>query len=236
MSFKTRINANGGNAPACSPRGEAAGRPGRNYREWGERGFSLIEVFLVAGLLSVVLLTIFSVYSGGIKIWNMAQQFWVVQDRQFILSFEKVKKDIKGYIRDFDEEEMLFEGDRKEFSFPSLSGLEIIKVIYKFDKNSKAVVKQKVKFTDSLKEKMKENITALFPAEGCEFEYLLLSPSGLSEPEIDVEGKEGDEGLKADAGEWVSSFSEEDEGIPEAIRFKMRKNGKEVVKHVFIPK
>ena len=175
----------------------------------------MVEVFLVAALLGMVLLAIFSTYNAGIRIWRSIKELKLVEDRRFFIAIEKIRKELMGYIRDFDD--ISFEGDDKEgLSFPSISNLDIVKVTYHFDKNRDGLLRKVVRFSDSLKDKMEERTTELFDADDVQLYYLFYDA--------------GEE-----TGDWITCFTEEEEGIPEAIRFDITRKGEKFSEYVFLP-
>ncbi|MFH1310352.1 MAG: type II secretion system protein, partial [Candidatus Omnitrophota bacterium] len=82
------------------------------------KGFTLIEIFLTASLFGIILVTIFATYASGIRIWKTVKQVNLIADRKFVLTMEKVKREILGYVRNF--EDIQFKGDRESFSFPAV--------------------------------------------------------------------------------------------------------------------
>lgn len=179
------------------------------------RGFTLVEAFLVAASLGIVLMTIFSSYSSGIRIWRATEKLRLVEDRRFYVCIEKIKRELMGYIRDF--EDVNFAGDKEELSFPSLSDLNIVQVTYLFDKNRNCLLKKVIKFSESLKERMDETTSKLFDAEDVQFSYLFYDS-------------------KDKVGSWISGFSEKENGVPEAIRIDIKRNNEQCSKYVFIPR
>jgi len=94
---------------------------------------------------------------------------------------------------------------------------EILEVTYIFSEAEDALMRQSVKFTDSLKDKIKKNETLIFNADKVEFSYLFA------------------ESLE-DTGGWINEFSKEENGSPKAVKFKIRTEDKETIeKVVFIP-
>lgn len=179
------------------------------------RGFTLVEVFLVAMLSGVILTTILSSFVGGIRIWKTVKDSELLADRKFHISIAKIDRELRSYIRNFDE--IYFEGNDKEISFSTLSGLDIVKITYSFNKGRKSLVRKKVKHSNSLKDEMNEEVTNLFSADNVEFSYLLAEPS----EESDMIG-------------WVTAFSEEDGIMPLAVRLNIKRKGRELSKDVFI--
>jgi len=177
-------------------------------------GFTLIEVFLVTTLLSIVFFTIISVHTSGIKIWKSVGNRRFTEDRKVFLAIEKIRKEITGYIRDFKEIE--FTGDKESLTFPAVVGGKIVEVTYEFDKGKDVLIREVVKFTDSLKEKMKKNKTSLLEADKVEFSYLYSETA-------------------KGAGGWANSYSSEENNELEAVKLIIRRNKKTVEKTIFIP-
>jgi len=175
----------------------------------------MLELILVTALMSMVLLAIFSTYAAGIRIWRAIRDSDISGDREFFIGTEKIRMELSGYIRDFKDIE--FEGKAEELTFPGISGLDIVKITYEFDKNGDALLRKAVKYSDSLKEKMDERTTRLLEAEDIEFYYLFYDP-------------------EKETAQWVSDFTEEDSGIPEAVRLDIVKDGEEFSEYVFLPR
>ncbi|MBL7069217.1 MAG: prepilin-type N-terminal cleavage/methylation domain-containing protein [Candidatus Omnitrophica bacterium] len=178
-------------------------------------GFTLVELLLATALMGMVLLAIFSSYAAGIRVWRAIKDSDISGDRRFFIGTEKIRMELSAYIRDFGDIE--FEGKMEELTFPSISGLDILKITYEFDKNGDVLLKKAVKYSDSLKEKMNEEITELLEAEDVEFYYLFYDP-------------------EEDTAQWVSDFTKEDNGIPEAVRLDITKDGEEFSEYVFLPR
>lgn len=180
------------------------------------KGFTLVEVFLVAALTSVVLLTIFSAYFSGIRIWKTIKDLKLMENRTLYTGIIKVKRGLLGYTRDF--KEIAFEGENEWVSFPGVSGLEIVKVTYEFDKIHKTLLKKTLKYSNSLKDKMDEEKISLFDADDVKFYYLFYN----------AEAKE-------EADNWLEAFSESSNGIPRAVRLDISIKGREFSEYVFMP-
>ena len=180
------------------------------------KGFSLVEVFLVTAILGVVLVTLFSAYAAGVKIWRTANKLELIKDRRFIISMEKITEELSGYIRDFENEDVEFEGDKNKISFPFFSGSQVVQLTYTFDKNQKYLVKKINKISDSLKDKMQVEKTKLFDASSLTFQYLLSDEMN-------------------NTAYWASSFSEKDNGVPAAVKMIINRNDQDAEEFIFIP-
>ncbi|MFH1395030.1 MAG: hypothetical protein ABIH09_02615 [Candidatus Omnitrophota bacterium] len=191
-----------------------------NKKRLNTKGFTLIEVFLAASLLGIILVTIFSTYASGVRIWKTVKQVNLIADRKFVLTKEKVKREILGYVRDF--EDIKLKGDDESFSFPAVVDSDIVELTYFYDKGEDALMCKTVKYSDSLKEKMKKRESKVFDAEDVEFSYLFYD-------EADGEG----------SGAWLASFEQEESGIPKAIKLiiEVEKQDKkeEITEIIFLP-
>ena len=170
---------------------------------------------MVTALMSMLLLAIFSAYASGIRIWRSIKESGLAQDRRFYISTEKIKSELKGCIRDFKDIE--FEGDKDKLIFPSVADLTIVTTTYKFDKKKKALMKEVVKFSESLKDKMEKRTIELFGADAVKFSYLFYDK-------------------KVEAAKWDEDFKREENGIPEAVKFDITRKGKRSKIYVFIPR
>jgi len=179
-----------------------------------KKGFSLVELFLVTALMGIILAALFSAFTSGIRVWRMAQELKIAQERRFVISTEKMKAELMGYIRDF--KEISFEGDKTKLTYPSISPKGIAALTYKIDKAKKALVKEEVKFSDSLKDKMRPKRTRLFSANKAVFSYLLLNSTKTS-------------------ASWNNSFSTEKDGIPQAIKMEATIDGVKKEAYIFLP-
>jgi len=177
------------------------------------KGVTLVELFLVTALMGIVLLALFSAYTAGIRIWRSVRELDVVKNRDSYLSFEKMRRKLTGYVRNFDDID--FEGDSKKVSFPSISGTDIVKLTYTYDKKRKALVEKTTKFSDFLKDKLKEKTVEIFDARGVAFSYLFYDK---------IE----------ELGIWVTSFESID-GVPEAIKINVTRDNEKFSEYVFLP-
>jgi len=178
------------------------------------KGFTLIELFLVTALIGMILLALFSAFNSGINIWRSVKDLELIKDRKISISIEKMKRELMGYIRDF--EDVSFEGDRNGVSFPSISGLDIVKITYSFNKGRRKLLKKVVKYNEIFEGKISEKSTNLFDARSVQFYYLCHDELGK------VAG-------------WDTKFSEEKNDTLEAIRIDITRNNEEISEYIFIP-
>jgi len=178
------------------------------------KGFVLVEVFLAAALLGGVLLAIFSAYTSGVRVWQRVVELRSIEDERFFIAFEKVKRELAGYLRSFDSIE--FRGDSETLNFPYVRGLEIVKTAYSFDEGRRCFLRKTTRFSGSLKDEMSGEVTELFTADDVRMSYL------FHEQDMGSAG-------------WIGSFSAEENGVPRAVKFDITRAGKKFSKFVFIP-
>ncbi len=175
----------------------------------------MVELLLVSALIGLVLMTIFAAYASGVKLWRNIRNVELLEDKRVYLGMEKFRREMSEFIRDFEEIEM--EGDQEKVVFPHVSGTGIFAVTYEFDKNKDGLVRKRVKHSESLKDKMDEDIALVFDADRVEFSYLFY---------------DAEEGV----GSWIESFTLSENGVPEAIKLKITKGEVESERYIFIPK
>ncbi|MFH1752883.1 MAG: hypothetical protein ABH875_01750 [Candidatus Omnitrophota bacterium] len=183
---------------------------------FNHRGFTLVEVFLVAMLMGVLLLTIFSSYVAGAKIWRSARELQLSQDRRFHISIAKIRRELKGYLRDFEDIEL--EGGEREFTFPAIAGTDIVKVTYIFNRPQKAFLRKSFIYSESLKDKMAEKTTELFKADDVKIAYLFS------------EWTDSEEFIN-----WSDGFSREYGVELDAVRLNVSREGEESSIYVYMP-
>ncbi|MBU1084317.1 MAG: prepilin-type N-terminal cleavage/methylation domain-containing protein [Candidatus Omnitrophota bacterium] len=178
-----------------------------------KKGFTLVEVFLVASLLGMVLVSIFGAYTAGIRVWRTVRETEAIEDKKIFIAVEKMRKELYGYIRDYEETD--FEGDSKSLSFPAVSGNDIVTVTYAYKPGKDALIRERKKFTESLKEKDEKTESKLLDAESFEFSYLYPDD-------------------EENMGGWTESFSVPDDKPPLAVKMDIKKDGKKQSKIIFM--
>lgn len=176
-------------------------------------GFTLVEVLLVMTIFAFIGLGIATSFFSGMKLWARATgaDFW---HSNLVLNLESVSKNLR---QSLDVPGIGFEGDSKSFSFPALSGNNIIRLSYSYSADTKTLTKGELMMKDIIAEKQKLDMVErdLFSLDEFTVQYLM----------IDKETK----GL-----EWKDEWKKED-GIYAAIRFKGKSHNEEFQKTTFIP-
>ncbi|MDD5454513.1 MAG: hypothetical protein PHW62_03330, partial [Candidatus Ratteibacteria bacterium] len=177
---------------------------------------------LVAVILSVLGLSVYSVFNNGIKVWKKI--FGNVIEEDVSLFFEKISRDLRN---SFEYTGIKFEGSNERIAFPTLivpkeskdAKYEIGYVVYFKDTIDKSINRkqqnynQLYKNTDPIPAKVLSNIKNLT------FQYYRYDPEG-------------------DKTSWESYWKDE-ENPPLAVRVKVEfyENNREksFVKSIFIP-
>ncbi len=180
-----------------------------------KKGFALVEVLLVASLLSLVLVTIFASYTSGFRLWQAITKLGLAKDQNLSVGMEKIKNELPGFLRDFPDIE--FEGSKKKISFPVIQNGEILEITYEFKKSKHSLLRKEVMFSDSLGKSLKETVSRVLHADDVNFSFFVLSDTKQS-------------------GSWITNFSAEDAGPPEAVKLDLRIDGEKITKIIFMPK
>lgn len=176
-------------------------------------GFTLVEVLLVMTIFAFIALGIATSFFSGMKLWARATgpDSW---RNSLILNLESVSKNLR---RGLDVPAIGFEGDSNSFSFPALSGNNIIKTSYSYSRDTKVLTRGESMMKDIIAKKLKIDML--------ERDVLSLDEFTVQYLKVDKETK----GL-----EWEDEWKKED-GIFAAIRFKGKSHNEEFQKTIFIP-
>jgi len=183
------------------------------------RGFTLTEILLVAALLSVLGLSVYSAFNNGIKIWKRVVKNVIEED--ISIFFEKISRDLRN---SFQYSLMEFEGAQQRIAFPTLivsksSKYEIGYVAYFEDSIDNSINRQQQNYSQLYKginptpSKLVKNI------ENLTFQYYYYD-------------------AERDETSWESSW-EDKENLPLAVRVKVEfyedNEEKSLVKSISVP-
>ncbi len=176
-------------------------------------GFTLVEVLLVMTIFAFIGLGIATSFFSGMKLWARATgaDFW---HSDLVLSLESVSKNLR---QSLDVPGIGFEGDSNNFSFPALSGNNIIKASYSYSRDTKTLTRGESMMKDIIAKKLKIDML--------QRDVLSLDEFTVQYLKVDKETK----GL-----EWKDEWKKED-GIFAAIRFKGKSHNEEFQKTIFMP-
>lgn len=178
------------------------------------KAFTLMELLVAVSIFSVIILCLYAVFSGGIRVWRRQEEgFRYAHTTR--LALDKMAKELRNVINySIPEEEeglgnenLQFTGDGNRLSFMALIGADIAKVSYFFENNEsgdnvlkRISVLQKEGFSE---EAQKEEILVRYLSEAL-FEYV-------------SEGGESDSPV-AWKDSWVSGDGEQEAKIPKGVR------------------
>lgn len=183
-------------------------------------GFTLVETLVVVVIFSIIGAGIATSFVSGVKIWRRAQD--LSKDyNEVILIFEKISNELQqcadikeiGFVVNPETKGI---GNIGEFSFASVKNNKIVKIIYRFDENSKALMRGQIDLKDVAKDSEKE------PEE----EKVMGMES------FSVNCLFYDKNKKSFS--WLESWKPED-GIFLLLKLTAKYNGKEFTKAIPIP-
>lgn len=119
-------------------------------------GFTLVEILIVASVMAIVMLAIYSSFISGLRLWQRSQNLSQIQ-RKVIIGLEKLSSQVRQGI---DFPDIGFNGTKTKFSFPLIIREkdedrvkeEIVKVTFEFDAEDKSLIRSVERYQDILSE------------------------------------------------------------------------------------
>lgn len=167
----------------------------KNIFQISRRGFTFVEMLLVAALLSVIGASLYQSIANGVRVWNRAHRFAVEED--IAVFMDKFRQDLRHSL---EYSGLSWEAAGREISFPALittradkqvAGDEILyvpqigRVRYHFDGLGKALIREEANYSQALDNKYGREQTLAEPVEDLDFSYVykvdgrLKTESGL---------------------------------------------------------
>ena len=169
-------------------------------------GFTLVELVMVATLVSIIALAMASSFLSGMRVWGRAQHRDAAH-ADALLTLERMARELRQSV---DIPQVRFEGTAQEVSFPAVLGAAIVKVTYRYEASEKRLQRRQVDLKELIEGK-----------EAGAHADTLFSPA--------------DQVLMEFAGDvWKDAWSKED-GIPWAIRLTITIKDETVTKTVVLP-
>lgn len=170
-------------------------------------GFTLVEILVVATIVSFLAAGLGSSFFAGMRLWGRAQQ----RDTASLNAWFALEVMAKELRQSLEVPFAKFKGGARELSFPAAINDAIVRVTYVYDGYEKRLRRREVGLKDLLEKKLepetKERV--LFsPAEDVVIEFAKFDPNQ-------------DEGGLVKGYEWTDTW-EEDDGIPAAIRLTIK--------------
>ncbi|MCX5687469.1 MAG: prepilin-type N-terminal cleavage/methylation domain-containing protein [Candidatus Omnitrophica bacterium] len=186
------------------------------------RAFTLIELIVATLIMTIVVVSIYSTFSLGMKAWRKGSEGRNLQ--KIRISLLKLQKELKST---FLFSMIKFKGISSEMTFPVIVSKEdkdntyIVNYYIVEDRNMgvKSLIKKKILFTDKEYAETGEIGEFIFSAYSMDFEYA-------------YELKNGSKGF-----EWHGAWEESQKAIPCAVRinFSLDAGGELYHKTIFIP-
>lgn len=186
------------------------------------RAFTLIELIIATVILSLIVVSIYSAFSAGIKAWRRGSEGEEAQKVRIALL--KIQKELRG---SFFFSDAPFEGTSSEVAFPLIISegdrdrVYIVRYYITEDRGTgaKALMKSKMPFRRNNEIEGKNVEEFIFSADSIVFNY----GYGL---------KDGSKGL-----EWLGLWGESQKMFPSAVKisFRFSAGGEIYNKTIFIP-
>ncbi len=193
----------------------------KDERQKNRRGFSLVEVVMVAVIFSIIGIGIAGSFISGVKLWRRAQEMSGIYS-ELILTLEKVSRDVRQSVNvaviGFEATTQESMGNKaSEFSFPALVRDSVIRITYRFDPLEKKLFRGEVLLKDILSGSQKDR-------------YSEKEVMKVDELKIDYYSYN----TTTKTGGWQESWKKED-GIFRLVRLSGKYNGEEFTKIILVP-
>jgi len=135
-------------------------------------GLTLIELLVVTMILAIISLTIYSVFSNGIKIWSRINR--EIPEEEVNIFFDKFAVDLTNA---FSFKNISFVGKDEEMSFATfvdsqkLQARTVGKVHYFFDRENGVLKRDEMDFSDIYKEETGKTLKILHNVKTLKFYY-----------------------------------------------------------------
>jgi len=184
--------------------------------------FTLIELIIATVILAVIVVSISSIFSIGIKAWRRGNEGHELQKVRIALL--KIQKELRN---SFFFSKIAFKGASSEITFslsiPEDNTEKIYIITYRMDENkdtgAKNLVREKRLFTENPQDEKETIKEPVFSVRSIAFKYAYKL-------------KDGSNGF-----EWQDSWPESQQGIPRAVKISFQlDSGDEIYnKTIFIP-
>ncbi len=185
----------------------------RGILRTGNKGFTLVETFVVAVLFSIVIVGIGLSFMSGMRIWDRCRNISFPR-ADLLLTMEQIAAELRQSV---DVTQIGYEGDLYGLSFPALKGSSVVRISYEFDRESKRLLKKYASLQDISDKKEEEGTVqkTLISLDDFSAAYLLF----------DQEAK---------SYSWEEKWLVEN-GVFAAVRLKAKLKNEEFSKTVFLP-
>jgi prepilin-type N-terminal cleavage/methylation domain-containing protein len=148
------------------------------------KAFTLMELLVAVSIFSIIILCLYSTFSGGIGVWKRQEQAFqyahsvrlaldtIAKELRHAINYSQPETGVSGFAQA--GQDLKFTGDEKTLTFITISGEEIARIDYLFEKDQdqkgvlkKGIVLQKEGFKN---DNRKEHIL-IENLDGLSFEY-----------------------------------------------------------------
>ena len=159
------------------------------------KAMTLMEILIVASLISVISIAVYNALSNGLKIWNKHKSLVIEED--ILIFFDKLTHDARN---SFIYSKILYEGTEFSFACPTMvsvkadpqSGLDaeeyvtqIGKVDYYFDLTDRSIYLKKANYGQAVKGEYQDPQRLVTSVDDVRFKYIYLTDEGeLTQPNI----------------------------------------------------
>jgi len=175
------------------------------------RGFTLVEIVVAVTIFAIVALTLGATFISGARIWQRAKDFSFLK-HEALLSLEAISKELSRCIN---TPLVGFEATERRITFASLKNESVVAITYTYKPLQNSLWRKELELRDILNKKKNITEKKVLPLESFDLEFYYF-----------------DEG--EDTYLWKNSWSEED-GIPKAVKLKMKTKDEVFKKTIFIP-
>ena len=183
----------------------------KRSRKANNRGFSLLELLLVASILPVISFVVFANFSSGMRLWGVLNQ--PVPDEDLIIFYRKTSND---FIGTFKFSLIPFVGGHDKVSFAAAvntktelgadRGIGEVSIFY--DSALKAIVREDKDISELYKKTPGHQTLLLKEVEAVHMRFFSSSP-------------------EKDGSQWVETWDAKRDQVPSAVKFEFEMGGSE---------
>jgi len=139
--------------------------------------FTFIELLITVAIFSIVMIVVYSAFAMGLSTYQRFKDV-NLQKRTVMLRLEKMAGELRQSLNFTPQrrKEMVFKGEKKTISFPSLFFEEVVLVSYSFDSAEKVLYRQQESEKEVLSEEKESPLPKKFLSgiEDIEFSYYVF--------------------------------------------------------------
>ena len=151
-----------------------------------KKGFTLIEVFIVVAIFSMIIVTVYGIFYGGIKICKRVQNISFSEEK-VILFLEKFSRHLRQ-IYEFEDEDLAFKGEPDKIVFVTFDKIlgGFVQYEYSFSAGEGKVILTYQSVGDVLAGNEEKSVKKSVSLDGLKLSYLGFSKESGSLIETDI--------------------------------------------------